>query len=216
MEKIMKRILCLILALTLCLGTALTLSSCKNEERDIFALAKELDPTKAVSFIEYTTASGDKLGGEFTLQTDGENAIFTYVYERYRTTDEMIEEDTAERIKEISGTVYRKDGKYSEDGKTWGSSPIPSELKINLDRDKLTNTVLSEDGNELTAEITAENIEAVLGTKLEIEGNATLIATANSVYLTGITVSCTTKTGSVLVIRTSYSYNEISLVFPTM
>lgn len=216
MEKIMKRILCLILALTLCLGTALALTSCKDEGSDVFALAKELDPTKVVSFVEYTTASGDKLGGEFVMETDEGDAIFTYAYKRYRTTDEMIAEDTAERIKEITGTVYRKDGKYSEDGKTWGSSPVPSELKIDLNRDKLSNVVLSEDGNELTAEITAENIEAILGTKLEIEGNATLIATSNGTYLTGITVSCTTKSGSALVIRTSYSYNEISLVFPTM
>ena len=214
MEKIMKRILCLILAATLCIGAALTLGSCGGSDKDIFDLAKELNPTKTVTFVEYKTASGDDLGGEFVLEKDGSDAIFTYLYKKYRTSDELIADNTNERIKEFSGTVYCKDGKYSEDGKTWGSSPVPFELKFDLNKDNLTNVSITDDGKTLSAEIAADKVEAVLGTALSAEGAISLVAVSNGTYLTGITVSCTTSSGAQLVIRTSYSYNELSLVFP--
>ena len=74
--------------------------------------------------------------------------------------------------------------------------------------------MLSEDGNSLTAEITPANATAVLGTDLAAEGNIAITATANGTYLTGITLSCTTKEGATVRIETSYSYNVLELVFP--
>ncbi|MBQ7363024.1 MAG: hypothetical protein IJW48_01095 [Clostridia bacterium] len=211
----MKKILCLILALGLVLSTGAALVSCGGEKLPaIYTYAEELDPTRTVTSVEYTDANGIKLVGWYDLQVAGENSIFTYEYDRYRTVEEAVDEGVADRIKTVSGTVYCKDGKYSGDGVNWGSSPVATEIKLNLDPDLLSDAVISEDGNTLTAAITPENSEAVLGTSLSAVGNISITATANGTYLTGVVLTCTTIEGATVTVRTSYSRNVIELTFP--
>ena len=211
----MKKSLSLILVLTLCIGCVFAMAACgKEEQKSIYDLAAELAPTKTVTFVDYKAANGDELGGEYILECDGDDSIFTYTYDRYRTAEEAIADGVAEPIKTFTGAVYCKDGKYSGDGVNWGSSPVATEIKLNLVADKLTGAVISEDGKTLTATLTAENAVAVLGTDLAAEGELAITVTSNGTYLTGITVLCTTKLGAKVRISTSYSYNKLMLVFP--
>lgn len=210
----MKKLLCLILTLALFAGSAFALASCKEKEKDIYDLASELNATKTVTFVEYKTASGDELNGEYVMEVSGSNSKFTYSYDRYRTADELIADNTNERIKTITGAVYCKDGKYSGDGVVWGSSPVATDLKFNITAENLVNATVSEDGHELVAEITPEKAEATLGVALDAEGNISLTVTSNGTYLTGVTISCTTKSGASMTIRTSYSYNALTIDFP--
>ncbi len=211
----MKKILCLILAIGLLASVGTALVSCGGDGLEpIYMQAAALDPTKTVTFIEYTDASGNKLEGQYILEVEGEDSIFTYSYDRYRTADEAIAEGTTERVKTVTGTVYCKDGKYSGDGVNWGASPVATEIKLNLDPELLTDAVISEDGNTLTAKIAVENAEAVIGTTLSAVGDISLTATSNGTYFTGLTLTCTTTQDATLTVRTSYSRNVIDLTFP--
>lgn len=210
----MKKILCLILAAVLCLGCTVALASCKEEVTDVFTYAENLAPTRTTTFVTYKAANGDVLEGEYVLEVNGDDAIFTYTYDKYRTAEEAIEDNDSTPIKTVEGKVYRKDGKYSDDGEIWGSSPVATEIKLNLKRELLSNVNLSEDGNTLTAEIAPDKAEEVLGTTLSANGNIAITAVANGTYLTGVVLTCTTAEGATLEIRTSYSYNVLELVFP--
>lgn len=210
----MKKTLSLILVLALCLGCVFAMASCGEEERDIYDLAADINPTKTVTFVDYKAANGDELEGEYVLECDGADSIFTYTYDRYRTTEEAIADNSSEPIKTISGVVYCKDGKYSEDGVAWGSSPVATEISFNLAADKLTDAQISEDGKTLTATLTSENAKAVLGTDLSADGTLSIKVTSNGTYITGVEVSCTTALGATVLVRTSYSYNKLTLEFP--
>ena len=210
----MKKSLCLILALALCLGSVVALASCSEEERDIYDLAADINPTKTTTFVSYVTASGEELEGEYVLECDGDDSIFTFTYDRYRTTAEAIEDNSSDPIKTVTGTVYCQDGKYSDDGVNWGSSPVATEISFKLEADKLTDAQISADGKTLTAALTAENAKSVLGTDLSADGNLSLTVTSNGTYITGVEVTCTTASGATVVVRTSYSYNKLTLEFP--
>ena len=208
----MKRILCLILTLAL-LVTALV--SCGGDDLpDIYRLAKELNPTRVVTAVEYKDANGEKLTGLYDLQTDGVNSIFTFEYDRYLTAEEIIALGKPEKTTVESGTVYTKDGKVSYDGAVWTAPAVPTDIQLNLDPELLTNAVISEDGKTLTAEITPENSEAVIGSTLSAVGNITLTAKTNGTYFTELSLSCTTIEGATRLMRTSYSRNVIELEFP--
>ncbi len=209
----MKKSLCLILVLTLCLGSAFALASCKKG-KDIYDIAAELAPTKTVTSVDYTAANGDDLGAWYTLESDGGDSIFTYEYKRYRTSAEAIEDNDPSTIKTISGKLYCKDGKVSEDGVNWTSSPVPTTISLNLAPDKLEGAVISEDGKTLTATITKENAVAVIGTDLAADGALSLTVKSNGTYLTEVVISCTTVEGAAVCVRTSYSYNKLTLEFP--
>lgn len=208
----MKRILCLILALTLV--TAALVSCGGDDTPDIYKLAEELSPTRVVTAVEYTDAKGVKLTGLYDLQTNGADSIFTFEYDRYLTAEEAIALGKNDKITRESGAVYMKDGKESYDGKLWTAPSVPTEIKLNLDPELLLNAVISEDGKTLTAEIANENAEAVIGSTLSAVGNISLVAKTNGTYFTELELSCSTIEGATLVMRTSYSRNVIELEFP--
>ena len=212
----MKKILCLVLTFGLVLTLGLALVSCGDELPAIYTQAAELDPTRVVTMVEYKNTDGKTLVGWYDLQVEGENSIFTFKYDRYRTVKEAIAEGTSERIKTVEGTVYCKDGKYTGDGFSWSSAPVSTDIKLNLDPELLKDAVVSEDGNTLTALITPENSEAVIGTTLSAVGDISLTATSNGTFFTGIVLTCTTIEGASLTVRTSYSRNVIDLdpLFP--
>jgi hypothetical protein len=216
MENKMKKIISMILAISLVLVFGLALVSCKDkeEEKTIYDLASELNPTRVVTLAEYTDASGEKLIGEYDMQRNGGDYIFTFSYDRYRTAEEAIAEGIADPIKTVEGAVYCQGGKYSGDAVVWGASPVATEIKLNLKEEYLTSPTVSDDGRVLTASLTKENAVNALGTSLSAAGNIDIKVESNGTYLTNITVTCTTESGAALVIRTSYSYNALTLVFP--
>ncbi len=212
----MKKILCLVLALALALSVMGALVSCGDELPEIYKLAQELEPTRTVTSVEYIDKDGKKLEGWYDLQVEGENSVFSFKYDRYRTVEEALEENTKERIKTVEGVVYCRDGKYSGDGFTWSSAPVSTDIKLNLDPSLLIDPVISEDGRTLTATVSSENIEAVAGSTLSAVGDISLVATTNGTYFTGVVLTCTTIQGATLTVRASYSRNAVDLepLFP--
>ena len=214
----MKKLICLILALACSLGVVVGFTSCggeKDETPAIFEIAKTSAPTKIITQVDYTDSYGQDLDGYYEMQIEGNNSIFEFEYSRYRTVEEGVAEGNTSRIKTVAGVVYFKDGKTSTDGEKWDSEAVTAvDIKFNLDPALLTDATISDDGTVLTATIAKDKVAEVLGTDLSTGGDVTLEVKTNGTYLTFVTVSCTTISGGSMVVRTSYSYNAITLEFP--
>ena len=213
----MKKLICLILALTCSLGVTLAFTSCGEEEETpaIFEIAKTSAPTKIVTQVDYTDKNGQDLDGEYVMEIEGNNSIFNFEYSRYRTIEEGVSDGNTDRIKVIKGTVYFKDGKTSTDGEVWDSEAVTAvDIKLNIDPALLTDAKISEDGQTLTATIAKDKAVEVIGTDLSAADSIALEVKTNGTNLTFVTVSCTTVSGGTMVVRTSYSYNAITLEFP--
>lgn len=219
----MKKIICLILALTMALTCVFALASCGDDPAptpdngdntpEIYGIVAESAPTKIVTHVDYTDAQDEDLSGTYTMSIEGNNSIFEYVYKRYSTIEEGVAEDCG-RIKTIEGTIYYKDGQYSYNGGEWGAeAPTASDLKFNIDPTVLTNATISEDGCTLTASLDKETALAVIGTDLSAEGTVELTVETNGTYLTRVVITCTTTSGGEMTITTSYSYSPIELEF---
>ena len=219
----MKKILCLMLVLSF----AFALASCNNggdddktPETDTAAktleeIVADSTPTKVKTYVDFVYPDKSPLaeyaiGGEYVLEVEGSDAIFTYSYTRLA---ELGEGD--DMIVSEEGTVYYKDGKFSADGETFGAGvATPTDGKFNLVRSAFKSYTKSEDGKTLSAIATADNMRSVLGVDLEAEGDVTVIVTTNGVYLTKVTMTYMKADGAKVVIETSYTYNPLDLVFP--
>ena len=184
-----------------------------EEVKSIYEIIDTVAPTKVVTVIEYKTAKGDELNGEFTTLLSGNNMILTYSYQMFSSFDDALEGD--DRIKTVAGAVYYRDGLYSEDGFEW-SAEAPSDVEVIFEfaSELLLNPVISEDGNSLTAELTPANALVVFGSDLEADGNIALSIETNSVNLFRIVASAETKSGADVTVKTSYTYNSVSLEYP--
>ncbi len=212
----MKKTISVILALSLMLVSLFALGACRKNETAIFGLAASASPTKTVTIVEYVTADGEQLAGQYTMQVEGDNSIFEFTYERFRTVQDGFVDESYDRIKTVSGTVYYKDGLFSEDGDEWETGvPTALDLRFDLKEEYLTSVSVDETDTVLTAEIAPENVAKVLGTDLSANGNVSITVETNGVSLTKVYISCTTDTGASLSIRTSYTYNPITLTFPS-
>ncbi len=216
----MKKIISLILTLTLAFSCFAVLTACGDEEEDtsptVYEIVKTSAPTKIVTMVTFVDANGEDLGGTYTMQIQGEDSIFEYEYRRYRTPEEGVAEGSTDPIKTVSGKVYYKDHLYSSsEGDEWdASATLSSDVKLDLQEAYLTSPTVSEDGTTLTATLTAENALKVFGTDLSANGDIAITVTTNGTNLTGIVLTCTTASGAEVIVRTSYSYNPIELVFP--
>ena len=203
----MKKILCLLLAL----ACAFSLFACKSEDvMDLFVQTVEAsNATKITTRYSYTDASGEVFNGSFVTEIDGEDFVLNYDYERYATIEEAADSYKVS----VEGSVYYKDGKYSEDGETWFTTAPDTgaiAIKFNLDKANLGEYTLSPDGNTLNATLTAEQALAVLGADLDISGTAELTVVTNGKYLTSVSVNYTTASNGTVTLDTSYTYNTVA------
>ena len=180
---------------------------------EICEMVKQSKPTQVNTEVNYLTNSGDKLKGFYETVTDGTNVIFKYDYQRFATPAESVESGNSDRILSFSGVINFKDGVYFGDEEDWNpGTGTAFDLKFNIDPSLLSEIVVNEDGNELTAKVSAENLAAVIGTDLNAVGDASIIVTTDGVHLKAITVTCTTANGT-MSIRSSYTYNQ-QVLFP--
>lgn len=218
----MKKFISLLLTLVLAFSCFAVLTACKGGEDEpaddsakICDTVKTSSPTKIVTVVTYTDAKGEDLGGKYTTMIQGEDSIFEYEYRRYRTPEEGVADGSTEPIKTLTGKIYYKDHTYSAEGDQWdASTAVSADIKLDLQLEYLTSPTVSEDGTTLTATLTSENATKVLGTDLAAQGEISITVVTNGTNLTGIVLSCTTKTGAEVIVRTSYSYNPIELEFP--
>ena len=211
----MKKTLSLLLVLVLALGCVFALASCKKDS-EIFGLAAAANPTKTVTLVTYVKGE-DELHGDYTMEVQGNNSIFTFVYDRYRTVEDGATDDSTERIKTIDGVIYYKDGKFSFDGDEWESeTPTASSIKFDLKPEYLTGVSVNDNDTVLEAELTPENAVKVLGVDLGANGNAKIVVCTNGVSLSKVDITYTTKDGASVTISTTYTYNDIQLDFSAL
>ena len=216
----MKRILGLILVLALALSSVFVFAACKKDEAEptntktIYDLVASANPTKTVTLTDYVKGE-TTYEGEFIMSVEGNNSIFEFSYERPRTVEEGVTDGTYDPIKTVEGVIYFKDGKFSEDGDKWtAEAPATTLFTFDLKAEYLTGAAITNDGKTLTAEMTAENAIKVLGTDLKPQGTVKLTVESNGVSLIKVVLEYTTVDGASVVINTSYTYNNITLVFP--
>ena len=211
----MKKILCMILAL----ACVFAFASCNNGGGDdsgvtaktLEDVVKDSAPTRVKSFITYSYGDDFTLDAEYSLSTSGNDAIFSYSYEVLPELGAGIS-----NIETKSGVIYYKDGKFSIDGDTWGGGAVaPTESKLDLVRSAFKIYNKSEDGRTLTATTTGANMESVIGNAIEADGDVTIVVVTNGVYLTGVTITYKSTAGADVVIETSYTYNPLTLEFPS-
>ena len=181
---------------------------------DICEIANNSKPTKVTTEVSYITNASDTLQGYYVTTTDGVDVIFEYYYEKLATPAESLESGNYDRIISSEGVINYRDGSYySGDEELWKpGTGTAFDLKFNVKESLLKEIVLNEDGSSLEAKVTPENLKDMIGTDLNASGDATVSITTNGANLTGITVSCSTSTGNI-VIRTSFTYNPQDL-FP--
>lgn len=222
----MKKILSLLLVASLILALTLTLVSCgkddenqntpaaDNTPKNIYELFAAMQPTRTVTLVTYKIGE-DELKGIYDMQVSGKDSIFEFSYDKYRTSQEAIEDNDPSKIKTVTGTVYCKNGLYSGDGVSWGASPVATEIKLTIAESLFSASALSTDGKTLTAIVANDKVADVFGTELNSnEDGVTLIINTNGTYVTRLTATYVTVEGAEVRIETSYSYNALTLNFP--
>ena len=214
----MKKLICLILSLALTLGLAFAMTACGDEEGNdnvdpvtkICNIVGESAPTRIITQTDYVV-NGIALGGEYITEIEGNNSILTYSYEKM--SDPM--DGNSNPHTTVSGKIYYKDGRFSEDGITWKTgAPSTTPIIFNVSKDVFVNPVVSQDGYTLTAEITPEAALAAFGTDLAAEGNLVVEIVTDGTNLRDINISGTTAQGASVMVRTSYTYTAVTLEFP--
>lgn len=219
----MKKIISLLLSLTLMLGCMLVLGSCGNPEEPEFTVAticnmtESTAATKTVTLIDYVKANGDTINDVYTMIVDGDDSIFEYVRTRMITPAEALELGVSGRYyTEPTQHVYFKDGLYSTNGADWtAAAPSLSTIKLELKEEYLTGAAITESGTDLTAKISGENIKKVFGVELDVDGDFTIEIETDGTNLARINIYGKTSSGASLSINTSYTYSKQTLNFPT-
>ena len=140
--------------------------------------------------------------------------VFLPEIKKLATPEESLANGTSDRIIVSEGVINYKDGSYYYgDQESWKpGTGTAFDLKFSVDEKKLKDVKLSEDGYSLDAKVGAADLKELIGTDLNAVGDSAVTVSTNGVNLTGITVSCSTANGDI-VIRTSYTYNPQDL-FP--
>lgn len=202
----MKKLLSLILALTLCVALMV---SCRDDEPEVdpaeaalntFAAAVDASSpasakitTKLIYELDSLT---DTLEGEFnvTYNQDG-SASISYTKEVLN----QITETTTEFKSTVPGTAT-VDARGNVTGDLGGTVTAATVLRLNLDKDKMTFTA---EGGILTATVTAENAASVLG--VDTGAETTVKLTVSDGKLTSVVITFTTSQGPAEVVAV-YTY----------
>lgn len=211
----MKKIVSILLLVAL---TLLALASCAPaEQNDIYSVANASHATAVNTEVTYLTKSGDNLSGWYEVKSEGNDAIIYYDFYRYQYPGEAaLGGAETSRIVHNEGTTYYYAGKYynADDLKAWVGAPSEATFIFNLKEENFTDTVITNNGRELWAMITPEACLEMLGFNLNAnEDGIEVTIKTNGTYLVEISLSCTTVSGATMVVRSSYSYNELTLDF---
>ena len=204
----MKKIICLLLAI----GCAFALFSCGEGGVEGFAsLIKASKPTVIVT--QMSESDGDQtFKSTFTTTFDGNNFVFEYSTQRYRTVEEGLGEGTTELIKTETGKIYYSNGKYSEDGVTWFSAApdvVAKQVKLDLNANNLDYYDISSDGKSLSAILTAAQAELVFGVAIAATGDIELEIDTDGKNVRSIAIKYATETLKSVFIYITYSYAEV-------
>ena len=199
----MKRLLSILL-LAACV---FALASCGESELDNFvSLVDSAEPSSVKTLTTVITAE-EVFHGTYLTTIEEDGFRFDYSYERYADVSEALDN----YIETVEGSVYYKDGKYSEDGENWSLAQPTVDIYavvLNINEANFDDYILSEDGKTLIATFSSEKSELVLGRKISASAEITMVVKTNGVYLTTISISYLSELGEVR-IDTSYAYPAI-------
>ncbi len=193
----MKKLIAILLAVV----CAFALFSCTPASRpngktkgDLSLFTNALKTVSPKSSTVRTTLTSDlgTLNGTFNITYAGDNrATVTYEVEQFNEIDESATTDFEPKSTK-TGTITYEDGKYTTGDGITREFTLATELKLNLDAEKMTYTI--EDGNTtLKATVESKNTKDVLGT--EINAEVSLTVKRNSTTITSVTISYETKAG---------------------
>lgn len=205
----MKKIICLILALC----CVFSLVSCDRDAKKFIELVNASQPTKILTITSFNDGER-KLTGKFDTTIDGNDFELTYNYQRYTTPAEGIAANDPEGfLTTEEGTIYYKGGKYSEDGENWVTE-IPDaaaqQVKFAFDAKNLGDYTISKDGKTLTASVTSEQAEAMLGINVAATENVEITIQHDGTYLRSVQIYYITDNAEAVDISTSYSYIPVA------
>jgi len=172
-------------------------------------------PTEIITNTTYNVkADVDPFKGTFetTVYEDGYKLSYSYQNFADPTAPGA---DPDKFVMDHEGCVYYHEGLYSYDLVDWfAAAPNATTLQVklslveeNLDKDYYE---ISRDGKTFTANVTAEQAEAILGIEISCDGDGVDITiTHDGANLRSISVSYATKNAEIVTLDTSYSYNDV-------
>ena len=211
----MKRIISLLLAL-ICVFAFV---SCGEETTPIDQFINVVNssaPTKIITQTSYSDSETTFRGRfETTIYASGSEFEMSYNYQDYANPETAANPD--EYIANHKGVVYYRAGLYSTDGVNWtAESPnvTTMQVKFELSAAILGEFEISKDGKTLTATVTAEQAEKILGVAVSAtEDGVEITVTHDGNNLRGVLVSYSTEYASIVTLETSYSYNAVTSPF---
>ncbi len=205
----MKKIVCLMLALTLMFAFISCNDDGETESPDkaFFEAVAATKPSKIKTQTYYTLGENSPLNGDYTTVITETGFVFEYSYQRYATLDDAGKENLKGNIVTESGKIYFKDNQYSFDNENWFSETPDvnmASIKLNISPEALGEYEINDAKTKVSATLTADAAEALLGIKLAAASDVSVSIETNGKYLTLVTVTYTTANATV-VINTSYS-----------
>ncbi len=208
----MKKIICFILAIS-CI---FCFASCNEKDVDpnqvFFDTVAASKPLRIKTIESYAPDGETPLTGLYETVMSDEGFVFTYSFQRYAVLGDEENDNVVVNgnIATVAGAVHYKDGRYSEDGVNWGSAAPDNDalrIKLNLDKELLGSYTIDENKTSITATVSAEDAEEILGLKLTKASSDIMISvTTNGTYLNGVVVTYLTENATVT-ISTSYTYS---------
>ncbi len=210
----MKRIVSLILALALSACAMLSLASC-GESFDVYTVANESKATTVITQVNIKDKDGNDLEQIFDVKSAGNDAIIEYKFKRLVGIDEAAETGLP-RVYEENGKIYYIDGKYYNSGEgenPWTGSPSETLYKFSINKAKLIEPTVSEDGLSFSATMTPENCQEMFNFGHTASESVEIKVETNGVNLTRVYISYYTVDGATVSMTSSYSYNVLELDF---
>lgn len=199
MKKLIAILLAVVCAFALFSCTPTNKPNGGETKGDLSLFTNALKTVSPKSSTVRTTLTSDlgTLNGTFNITYAGDNrATVTYEVEQFNEIDESATTGFEPKSTK-TGTITYEDGKYTTSDGVTREFTLATELKLNLDAEKMTYTI--EDGNTtLKATVESKNTKDVLGT--EINAEVSLTVKRNSTTITSVTISYETKAGTATIV----------------
>ncbi len=183
------------LALVLAVVCAFSLFSCGNDSVKAFTKAMEnTEPAVVKLNITVSMTDGDLEASYVTTYNEDGSFTVDYSYENFATSSEGGAEDAV--VVKTGKVTCDKDGKYSDGGAISGQVESLSGSKLSLKSKKMSAKV-SDDGNVLTATVSAKNTKTVFG--VEFAGDVSLVITKAQDKIVSYTMTYATDDCDVVV-----------------
>ena len=198
----MKKIICLILALACCF----TFFACGKTDETLEEYLDVVNATNASNITTKTTHTrGDVVyKGMYETEMTEDGFVFTYEYE----------EKAPVVAGSTTGSVITKSGEIVYNGQYYvvnGGEPTTSEpdvaymsLTLNFTTDNIGDYSMSRDGSQLTATLSADQVNSIFGTEISATTANLTLKTAGGRLLT-VKLAYTTNDNTEVLIETSYT-----------